>query len=241
MKLSVTFTFVAVTVTSSSAAASVIDNHHENAIVFQNNTLLCADARCDDDNAPVCGFDNKTYPNACIFQATNCRTNVTIAHLGPCRDKFVDNQRVHSLASATSSNKKTPLVRDRTHLVNEERGSALASKIKIIGLGTGAGDFSELQRVRELLGKKLSNYDLAYEHVHPYVYLKLLHDDWDNWMKRLGRLPELFLRSKKTVKKSPYEPKVITKVKKYLDQIPEESRDRYLTYAKLYNTLYKSM
>ncbi|KAL8008018.1 putative Kazal domain-containing protein [Plasmopara halstedii] len=150
-ELSVTFPFVAITVTSSCATASVVDNHHENAIGFHHNALPCTDVLCDDDYAPVCGFDNKTYPNACIFQATNCRTNVTKAYLGPCRNKFVDYEWILSSASATSLSEKMPLIRDRSHSANEERGSSIYLAEAIPLTAKSAFDSAKVRRVEKYL------------------------------------------------------------------------------------------
>ncbi|KAL7687354.1 putative Kazal domain-containing protein [Plasmopara halstedii] len=132
MKLSVTFGLVAVTVTSSCATASVVDNHHENAIVSHPNALPCTDALCNEDDAPVCGFDNKTYVNACIFQAANCLTNITMAYSGPCRDMNVDNQRIHSPALAASLSERTPMIQDRTQSANEERIRPITANVVIV-------------------------------------------------------------------------------------------------------------
>ncbi|CEG40179.1 Protease inhibitor protein [Plasmopara halstedii] len=184
MKLSVTFTFIAVTVTSSCATASVVDNHHENAIIYHHNALPCTDALCDDDYSPVCGFDNKTYPNACIFQATYCRSNVTMAYFGPCRERFEDNQRAHSSASASSLNEKTPLVRDRAHSANEERGSSVYPESEILNV---AWSLQQLDRMNEAINGGYNLNELMQRDIHPYTYLKVLHDRDNTWDKKLLR------------------------------------------------------
>ncbi|CEG48273.1 Protease inhibitor protein [Plasmopara halstedii] len=168
MKLSLTFSFAAVTVTSSCATASVVDNHHEHASI-RHNTLPCTDALCDDGYPPVCGFGSKTYPNACIYQATNCRTNVTMAYSGPSRD----NQRVHLSASATSLNEKSPLICDHTHSANEERHTSFRPEIPSSFIFISHD--SERQRVLHLFSKATSIEDLSDNLVHPYIFLEVLY------------------------------------------------------------------
>ncbi|CEG43171.1 RxLR-like protein [Plasmopara halstedii] len=241
MKLSVTFTFFAVTVMSSCATASVVDNHHENAIVSHQNALSCTDAQCDDDYAPVCGFDDKTYPNACIFQATNCHTNVTMAYLGPCRDKFVDNERVHSSASATSSSGKTPLLRDRTQSANEERGVPLPKNQAIPLIPKGTIEYS-LQR--SVINSAINDAQLLSASVHPYNYLEALHDKnatlywqvygflnfWYKW---------LHTRSVHTVDEAANMQTVLANIDRIaqmrLAQLPPSIYSKYLSYANLFN------
>ncbi|CEG45230.1 Protease inhibitor protein [Plasmopara halstedii] len=240
MKLSITFTFAAVTVTSSCATVSALDNHHDNAIGFRHNTLPCTDVLCDDDYAPVCGFDNKTYPNACIFQATNCHTNVTMAYLGPCRDRFVNNERVHSSASATSSNEKTPLIRDRTHSANEERGVSFHPG-EATPLLTKEVPYSKLQR---MIDEVVADDVLLAEGVHPYDYLKGLHDRFSTWDWKLFGSFTSWLKWLRTifglrVDKSAEPMKVLKRIdraaKLRLAQLRPSIYADYVSYAKLYN------
>ncbi|KAL8007995.1 putative Kazal domain-containing protein [Plasmopara halstedii] len=232
MKLSVAFTFVAVTVTSSCATASVDDNHHESTIVLRHNALPCNDALCNDDNAPVCGFDNKTYPNACIFQATNCRT-VTIAHLGPCRDKFVDNQPVHSSASATSLNEKTPLIRDRTHSANEERAmSEIAEHIAENGIKPF--DRSLVDKVKGFDQWAITSDFLLNNGVHPSTYLQVIYDKYVTIdAKILGILKyywKLTTSRRRSLNRNEQ------RASKLIFGLDKESKNLYLDYLNKYQT-----
>ncbi|KAL8008027.1 putative Kazal domain superfamily protein [Plasmopara halstedii] len=217
LKLSITFTFAAVTVTSSCATVSALDNHHDNAIGFRHNTLPCTDVLCDDDYAPVCGFDNKTYPNA-----------------------FVNNERVHSSASATSSNEKTPLIRDRTHSANEERGVSFHPG-EATPLLTKEVPYSKLQR---MIDEVVADDVLLAEGVHPYDYLKGLHDRFSTWDWKLFGSFTSWLKWLRTifglrVDKSAEPMKVLKRIdraaKLRLAQLRPSIYADYVSYAKLYN------
>ncbi|KAL7694367.1 putative Kazal domain-containing protein [Plasmopara halstedii] len=241
MKLSVTSIFVAATVTSSCAGASVDNKHHENAIIFRHNTLPCTEALCKDEDAPVCSFDNKTYPNACVFQSINCRSTVTIAYSGPCRDRFVGNQWVHLSASAASSSDKPPLIRCRTHPASEERGPSTASDLAKLEIVNSAFEPSKIQAAENALMNKYTRKQLVDTELHPYTYLKVLYDRSNTWDRRLV----IYIKSKvlkrgktqlpDTMGEPAKQPKVLTegekRIQSLIAQLPTAFKEQYTFYT----------
>ncbi|CEG44259.1 RxLR-like protein [Plasmopara halstedii] len=89
MNRSFALSLIVVTFTSSWATTSVAGNE---------DTIATKHVLCHDDDAPVCGSDNKTYPNACILRCFN----VTMAYGGICDDRIMDKQGAHWLSSLTN-------------------------------------------------------------------------------------------------------------------------------------------
>ncbi|CEG48992.1 Protease inhibitor protein [Plasmopara halstedii] len=218
MKLSVTSIFVAATVTSSCAGASVDNKHHENAIIFRHNTLPCTEALCKDEDAPVCSFDNKTYPNA-----------------------FVGNQWVHLSASAASSSDKPPLIRCRTHPASEERGPSTASDLAKLEIVNSAFEPSKIQAAENALMNKYTRKQLVDTELHPYTYLKVLYDRSNTWDRRLV----IYIKSKvlkrgktqlpDTMGEPAKQPKVLTegekRIQSLIAQLPTAFKEQYTFYT----------
>ncbi|KAL7687334.1 hypothetical protein Plhal304r1_c023g0080241 [Plasmopara halstedii] len=198
MKLSLTFTFVSVTVTSFCASATVVDDHHENATVLRHNTLPW-----------------------------------------PCRDRITDNQRVHLSASVTSSNEKAPLIRDGTHSANEERGSSISPDL---GLLESAWQPNRLITFARLLHQQAGFGVFLTENLHPYTYLKLLHNHYNTWDKRLIKTIRSLIKGvKKRLPNSVDEPGEVLgetelekKIKRLFSEIPDADQELYNAYADLY-------
>ncbi|KAL7687321.1 hypothetical protein Plhal304r1_c023g0080091 [Plasmopara halstedii] len=202
MKLSVTFPFVAVTVTSSCATASVIDDHHENALVF-------------------IAIHYRVLTHYAMMTTLLCAVSTTkLTRTRPCRDRIVDKQQVHLSASAISSNEKTPLNRVHTHSANEERSLSIHPESAI-------HESSEMDRLKKLIKLNYNVEQLQIAHVDSVDYLKALDKLSNTWYRTLTRrfnslLKRLKTRSPNTVDKSANERTGDTQ--KILKRLPPSKR-----------------